>query len=185
MKNFALKSLLILFIFKANFFTAQDQEVLLTINGNPVYKSEFEQIYWKNKKESIATKDDLNEYIELFKKFKLKVAAAEELGLDTIQKFISELQGYRVQLEKPYLIDTSSNESLIKEAYYRTVNEISASHILVKVDPVYFRPTDVDSLLGNSKKAKKILKWKPKITFNQMVKEMIESDYNEQKKLIT
>ena len=35
--------------------------------------------YWKNKKESIATKDDLNEYIELFKKFKLKVAAAEEL----------------------------------------------------------------------------------------------------------
>ena len=135
MKNFALKSLLILFIFKANFFTAQDQEILLTINGNPVYKSEFEQIYWKNKKESIATKDDLNEYIELFKKFKLKVAAAEELGLDTIQKFISELQGYRVQLEKPYLIDTSSNESLIKEAYYRTVNEISASHILVKVDP--------------------------------------------------
>ena len=57
--------------------------------------------------------------------------------------------------------------------------------IIVIVGKKYFRPTDVDSLLGNSKKAKKILKWKPKITFSQMVKEMIESDYNEQKKLIT
>ena len=57
--------------------------------------------------------------------------------------------------------------------------------IVVKVGKKYFRPTEVDSLLGNSKKAKKILKWKPKITFNQMVKEMIENDYNEQRKLIT
>jgi len=57
--------------------------------------------------------------------------------------------------------------------------------IIVKVGKKYFRPTEVDSLLGSSKKAKKILKWKPKITFNQMVKEMVESDYNEQKKLIS
>jgi GDPmannose 4,6-dehydratase len=57
--------------------------------------------------------------------------------------------------------------------------------IIVKVGKKYFRPTEVDSLLGNPNKAKKILKWKPKITFNQMVKEMIENDYNEQKKLIS
>jgi len=57
--------------------------------------------------------------------------------------------------------------------------------VIVKVGKKYFRPTEVDSLLGDSKKAKKILKWKPKITFNQMIKEMIESDYNEQKKLIS
>ena len=56
---------------------------------------------------------------------------------------------------------------------------------LVKVGKKYFRPTEVDTLLGDSKKAKKILKWKPKITFNKMVKEMVESDYNEQKKLIS
>jgi len=56
---------------------------------------------------------------------------------------------------------------------------------LVKVEKKYFRPTEVDTLLGDSKKAKKILKWKPKITFNKMVKEMVESDYNEQKKLIS
>ena len=52
---------------------------------------------------------------------------------------------------------------------------------IVKVGKRYFRPTEVDTLLGDARKAKKILKWKPKITFNQMVKEMIESDYNNQK----
>ena len=56
---------------------------------------------------------------------------------------------------------------------------------IVKVGKRYFRPTEVDTLLGDARKAKKILKWKPKITFNQMVKEMVESDFNEQKKLIS
>ena len=56
---------------------------------------------------------------------------------------------------------------------------------IVKVGKRYFRPTEVDTLLGDARKARKILKWKPKITFNQMVKEMVESDYKEQKKLIS
>ena len=117
----------------ANFYS---QEIdILTINGNKVYKSEFEQIYWKNKKEKLATKEDLDEYIDLFINFKLKVLAAEKLGLDTMNKFINELNGYKVQLEKPYLIDTAINEALIKEAYFRTINEIEASHIMIKVSP--------------------------------------------------
>jgi len=117
--------------------------VILTLNDSKIYKSEFEQIYWKNKKEKIATKEDLDEYIKLFVNFKLKVLAAENDGLDTMKKFINELNGYKVQLEKPYLIDTSINESLIKEAYYRTVNEINASHIMVKLPP---NPTPKDTL---------------------------------------
>ena len=52
---------------------------------------------------------------------------------------------------------------------------------IVRVGKRYFRPTEVDTLLGDARKAKKILKWKPKITFNQMVKEMIERDYTNQK----
>ena len=54
--------------------------------------------------------------------------------------------------------------------------------IIVRIGKRYFRPTEVDTLLGDARKAKKILKWKPKITFNQMVKEMIERDYTNQKK---
>ena len=56
---------------------------------------------------------------------------------------------------------------------------------IIRVGKRYFRPTEVDTLLGDARKAKRILKWKPKITFNQMVKEMVESDFKEQKKLIS
>ena len=51
--------------------------------------------------------------------------------------------------------------------------------VLVKVDPVYFRPTDVNELRGDFSKAKKELKWKPRTTFSQLVKEMMESDLKE------
>ena len=125
-----------LFLYLISFNICFGQEkAILSIDNEQVLKSEFEQIYWKNKKEKIATKEDLDEYIKLFVNFKLKVKAAEELGLDTTKKFKDELIGYRVQLEKPYLIDTSINEELINEAYYRTINEVSASHIMIKLGP--------------------------------------------------
>ena len=47
---------------------------------------------------------------------------------------------------------------------------------IIRVDKNYYRPTEVDSLLGDASKAKKKLRWKPKISFNQLVKEMVESD---------
>jgi len=49
---------------------------------------------------------------------------------------------------------------------------------IIKIDPKYFRPTEVDSLLGSSKKAKKILKWKPKYNVNSLIKEMIDFEYS-------
>ena len=125
-----------------NLFYGQEKPIL-KIDDDEVYISEFEQIYWKNKKENIATKEDLDDYIQLFVNFKLKVKAAEEMGLDTSKKFKDELAGYRVQLERPYLIDTSINENLINEAYYRTVNEVSASHIMVQLSP---NPNPKDTL---------------------------------------
>lgn len=48
--------------------------------------------------------------------------------------------------------------------------------VRVKIDPAYFRPTEVDYLCGDPKKAMEVLKWKPKVTFKQLVKEMVESD---------
>jgi peptidyl-prolyl cis-trans isomerase SurA len=136
--------LLILFVSTA---FSQNNEIL-KIDDQIVNKSEFEQIYWKNKKEKIATKEDLDEYIELFINFKLKVISAEELGLDTTKKFTDELSGYRKQLEKPYLTDTSITESLINEAYYRTINEVNASHIMVKLGP---NPNPSDTLKAYNK----------------------------------
>ena len=51
--------------------------------------------------------------------------------------------------------------------------------VYVKVDPVYFRPTDVDELRGDASKARRELKWKPKTSFKQLVKEMMVSDLKE------
>lgn len=148
---------------------------ILKIDDQIVNKAEFEQIYWKNKKEKNATKEDLDEYIQLFINFKLKVIAAEELGLDTTKKFINELSGYRVQLEKPYLIDTSINEDLINEAYYRTINEVNASHIMTKLGP---NPSPEDTL----KAYNKILDIRNKIIsgnigFEEAAEELSEDPY--------
>ena len=163
--------LLILFVSTA---FSQNNEIL-KIDDQIVNKSEFEQIYWKNKKEKIATKQDLDEYIKLFINFKLKVIAAEELGLDTTKKFIDELSGYRIQLEKPYLIDTSINEDLINEAYYRTINEVNASHIMTKLEP---NPSSEDTL----KAYNKILDIRNKIIssnigFEEAAEELSEDPY--------
>jgi peptidyl-prolyl cis-trans isomerase SurA len=72
--------------------------------------------------------------MELFKKFKLKVAEAEALGYDTIPKLKKELEGYRKQLAQPYLIDSSQNSYLVNQAYERMKTEIRASHILIRVE---------------------------------------------------
>ncbi len=49
----------------------------------------------------------------------------------------------------------------------------------MKIDPVYFRPTDVNELRGDSSKARRELKWKPRTSFKELVKEMMLSDFEE------
>ena len=112
---------------------AQNEPVILSINGKPIYKSEFENVYKKNNGKELNTDNkSLKDYMELFINFKLKVKEAEEMGLDTSAAFKQELAGYRKQLAAPYLTDKSVNENLINEAYERMKTEIRASHILVK-----------------------------------------------------
>ncbi|MBK7381898.1 MAG: peptidylprolyl isomerase [Flavobacteriales bacterium] len=109
--------------------------VLMTVDGVPVTRAEFEAIYKKNNKEASVTREALDEYMELFTNYKLKVREAETLGMDTITKFRTELDGYRKQLARPYLIDRELNDALIREAYDRSQQEVRASHILVTLAP--------------------------------------------------
>ena len=106
----------------------------MEIDGKKVTKSEFLQIYLKNNNNPQYDQQSLDDYMELFKKFKLKVAEAEALGYDTIPKLKKELAGYRRQLSQPYLVDSSQNKALVDQAYERMKVEIRASHILIKVD---------------------------------------------------
>ena len=55
---------------------------------------------------------------------------------------------------------------------------------IIECSKKYFRPAEVDILLGDSTKAKKLLKWKPKISFENLVKEMINDDLQKAKKLL-
>ncbi len=114
--------------------TSADQ-VLMTVAGKNITKSEFEAIYHKNNNKSAsADSKSLQDYLELFINFKLKVREAEELGLDTVAAFKNELEGYRKQLAAPYLTDNEVNDMLLKEAYDRMKKDVRASHILIKCD---------------------------------------------------
>ncbi|NTW33710.1 MAG: peptidylprolyl isomerase, partial [Bacteroidetes bacterium] len=113
-----------------------EDPVLLTVAGDKITKSEFLSVYNKNNlKNDIIDKKSLEEYLDLFVNFKLKVKEAEALGLDTVSSFKSELAGYRKQLAQPYLIDKDVNDKLLQEAYDRMKWDIRASHILIKVGP--------------------------------------------------
>lgn len=113
---------------------SQNDPVVMEIDGKPVTKSEFLQIYLKNNPNPKYDKASLDEYIDMFKKFKLKVAEAEALGYDTIPKLKKELDGYKKQLANPYLIDSVENKYLVEQAYERIKTEVRASHILVKCE---------------------------------------------------
>ena len=127
--------LLISIAFSSLFCVYAQDEVVMEINGNQVTKSEFLQIYLKNNDDPKFDKTSLDEYMELFKKFKLKVAEAEALGYDTVPKLKRELEGYRKQLALPYLIDSSENKAMVAQAYERLKTQVRASHILLRLKP--------------------------------------------------
>ena len=97
-----------------------------------VYNDEFMRVFNKNKRDKAKpTKQEIDEYLDLYIKFKLKVKEAYTLKMDTMPSFKTELAGYRTQLAQPYLTDKTVTENLIKEAYQRSQQEVRASHLLI------------------------------------------------------
>jgi peptidyl-prolyl cis-trans isomerase SurA len=114
----------------------KNEEALLTIAGKDISVGEFMTIYQKNNPKGLAIdKESLDEYLELYINFKLKVKQAEDMGLDTVASFRNELKGYRDQLAKPYLVDETEIDKLIREAYDREHFDVRASHIFIKINP--------------------------------------------------
>ena len=110
------------------------QEVLLEIENDKITLDEFSHIFNKNNDNEKIDKEYLDEYIELFINFKLKVKEAKNLGFDTVATFIDELKGYRKQLAKPYLRDDNFNDELFDEALDRIQFDINANHILININ---------------------------------------------------
>lgn len=126
----------VLFIYSANAQESKDITVL-TIGKEKISLAEFERIYNKNRDIENSSIDNssksVEDYMELFINFKLKVIEAQALGMDTTQKFLNELNGYKKQLAAPYLTDESVFDNLVKEAYNRMQHEVSVSHIMIKL----------------------------------------------------
>ena len=125
--------LLFAFILKG-LVLGQEDPVLMVIEDTPIYLSEFTYIYEKNNgEEADYSKESIEEYLDLFINFKLKVEKAKKLKLDTIQALISELAGYRKQLAKSYLMDREITQRIIDEMWNRRQWDVQVSHILYKL----------------------------------------------------
>ncbi|GAA4368236.1 hypothetical protein GCM10023185_40800 [Hymenobacter saemangeumensis] len=111
--------------------------VIETLGTYPVPASEFAYVYRKNNSNApeYGSRQSVNEYLDLYTNFRLKVLEAEQKGLDTTQAFKRELDGYRQQLAQPYLTEKSVTDQLVKEAYDRMGQEVNASHILIRIAP--------------------------------------------------
>ncbi len=108
-------------------------QVLFKVNKKPVTVDEFIYLYKKNHQDPDKdfTREKIDEYLHLFINFKLKVEEARSRKLDTTKVFLSEYNGYREELRKPYLPDSRMVDSLVRLTYARLQEEIKASHILL------------------------------------------------------
>ena len=137
------------------------KEVLFTIDNSPFYSDEFARVYKKNldlvKDES---QKDLNNYLDLYTIYKMKISKANQLGLQNGKQYQDELKSYRSQLAKNYTTDSKVTQELVTEAYKRMQKEVKASHILLLVNDdaapadtlkVYKRAMEVYNLANKGK----------------------------------
>lgn len=123
----------------------QADQVLFSVEGTPVTVAEFDYIYSKtNGQQAEYSRASLQEYLDLYIKFKLKVQKARDLQLDTLPDLQQELAGYRRQLADSYLINKEVTEQLIREVYERQQQDVEISHIFFALPP---RATPQDTLM--------------------------------------
>ena len=129
-------SLTLLFgIFSLSVFSQTSDPLLLQIANEKITKNEFVKVFEKNNiKSEKPDAKALEEYLDLYINFRLKVTEAKALGMDTVKSFRDELSGYRKQLAAPYLSDDQESEKIIREAYDHMQYDVRASHILIRLD---------------------------------------------------
>lgn len=131
-KKFSL--IIFILLVSSSVIAQKKKDILLEIDGQPVYVNEFKRVYFKNldlvQKES---QRDVDGYLDLFVDYKLKIAEAKAQDLDKGKEYLSEFEKYRNQLSRNYLAENRLTSELAEEAYERSKEEIDASHILIDV----------------------------------------------------
>jgi peptidyl-prolyl cis-trans isomerase SurA len=145
--NSFLGLLLVLFVCASSI--AQDDKVLFTIGDDKVTVSEFTYIYEKNNRDrALYDKESLEEYLELYSNFKLKVHQAKELGMNQAESYKAELAGYRRQLADSYVIDREVNDQMVEQIYQRNKLDVHLKHILI---PIKRRASSTDQKVALDK----------------------------------
>lgn len=110
-------------------FAAKDP-VIMKINGVDVPRSEFEYLYNKNLQQQVNPQT-IDDYVDMFTLYKLKVEDAKAEGLDTLTSFRKEMDQYRHDLAVPYLTDSTFINKLVDESYSHQTREVEARHIML------------------------------------------------------
>lgn len=140
MKTKAISIMLLLIATMANAQAPADP-IIMTINGEAVPRSEFEYSYNKNNTDGVIDKKTIEEYVDLFVNYKLKVQAAMNAKLDTIQSLMKEYASYRDQQIRPAMISDDDVEAKAREIYEQTRHRVDSAgglvkpaHILIRMD---------------------------------------------------
>ena len=104
----------------AAIFAQSNDPVVMTVAGVDVPRSEFEYSYNKNNGQDVVDKKSVEEYVDLFVNYKLKVAAALDAKLDTMTSFKEEYAMYRDQQVRPTLVTNDELLASAKKMYDRT-----------------------------------------------------------------
>ncbi|HMO40426.1 MAG TPA: peptidylprolyl isomerase [Saprospiraceae bacterium] len=159
--------------------SAQQQQdpVLFTVGDTPVHLSEFTYIYSKtNGQNADFSQKSLEEYLDLYVRFKLKVKEARQMQVDTIPSLKAELAGYRKQLADSYLIDREVTDKLVRELYERAKEDVDVSHIFVQIGEVGINPMPEDSAAAYAKITAIRKRLDQGETFEKLVQELSEDE---------
>ncbi len=114
--------------------------VIMTVNGEPVLRSEFEYSYNKNNSEGVIDKKSVKEYVDLFINYKLKVVAALDAKYDTLTSFKNEFAQYRDQQIYPLIVTDEDVEKEAHKIYDETAKRIGpdgliqTAHIMLRLN---------------------------------------------------
>lgn len=115
------------------FSKEKDDPIVMTVANKEIPMSEFLFLARKDSSVNLLNKKSLENYVELFKNFKLKVADAEALRIPESVKFKDEYDSYRLQLRASYLTDRDAEKAVVREVYDRGNNILSVSHIVFRL----------------------------------------------------
>ena len=140
------KAILLVALAALTMTAAAQSETLMTVNGKAVSAEEFLYIYEKNNQAGAIDPKTMDEYLEMFINFKLKVAEAEAQGIDTTEAFKKELKGYRAQATPKYLQDEAAIDSLVEMSWRHMAKDRRAAHIAIQC-PMSATPDEVATAL--------------------------------------